>query len=57
MQAYGIVYKVGTDGWSVARDAVVDAKSLYYAVNKLARKHKVDRDKIVVIRASVVGYF
>ena len=57
MQAYGITYKVGNDVWGVAYDAVVDAKSLYYAVNKLARKHKVDRDQIVVIRHSVVGYY
>ena len=55
MQAYGIAYRL--TGSNLRHDAVVDAKSLYYAVNKLARKHKVDRNSVILIDFNVVGYY
>ena len=55
MQAYGIAYRL--TGSNLRRDAVVDAKSLYSAWNKLARKHKVDRNSVILIDFHVIGYF
>ena len=55
MKAYGITYTVGASGY--CRDAVVDASNLQFAINKLARMHRVDSTQITVHKSRIIGYF
>ena len=53
MKAYHIVYRYR----GVDEHAGIDARNLDVAINKLARKIKVDRAKIEVVSYSIIGYF
>lgn len=53
MIAYSIEYKINGQVYNTN----VDAKSVKYAKNKIARKHKCDVKNISFTKISVVGYF
>lgn len=55
MICYSVYYSYEKDGVKWEHHALVDAKSIKYARNKLSRKHKVD--KVTIVKWSVVGYY
>lgn len=58
MKAYGIDYILKKDRHErLIVMAMVDAKDLTSAKNKLARKHKVEPKDIKITYSTVVGYY
>ena len=55
MKAYWIIAEVNRSG--IAKEYFIDASTLKFAKNKIARKHKTNPRNVKVLQSKVIGYY